>query len=157
LSEESYSIAVKVYALYGAFFNEVVKELGKQKALALHQRTYELMGVETGKKLRKQMGDIEYDLRTLAEILRKSNVSLGIDSEMVERPGSLLLSNARCPMYDGYRIGGLDDDTAKALCQVGAPAKLGSTLRELNPKVSYRLIRYRDGPADRCEEEVRLP
>lgn len=156
LAEVSYNIAVKVYALYGAFFNEVAKELGKQKTLALHRRAHELMGVETGKKVREQMGDIKYDLKTVAEILKKSNVSIGIDSQMTEGPGSLLLRNARCPMYDGYRMGGLDDDAAEALCQVGAPAKLGSTLKELNPNVSYRLTHYRDKPTERCEEEIRL-
>lgn len=156
MGEESYDAAVKVYALYGAFFNKVAKELGKQKALVLHREAHEIMGVETGKKLKEQMGDREYDLKTLAEILKKSNMSIGIDSQMVEGPGSLLLRNARCPMYDGYRMGGVDDGTAEALCQVGAPAKLGSTLKELNPKLSYRLTHYRDRPSNRCEEEVSL-
>jgi hypothetical protein len=156
LDEKSYSVAVKVYSLYGAFFKEVAKELGGQEALALHRRAHELMGIATGKKLREQTGDIKYDLKALAEILRKSNVGIGIDSQMVEGPGSLLLMNARCPMYDGYRMGGLDDDDAEALCQFGAPAKLGSILKELNPNVSYRLTHYRDKPTERCEEEIRL-
>jgi len=110
-----YNIAVKVCALYGAFFNEVTRELGKWKALALHRRAHELMGVKTGKKMREQTGDIEYDLKTLAEILKKSNLSIAIDSQMVEGLGSPLLRNARYPMYDGYRMGGLDDDAAEAL------------------------------------------
>jgi hypothetical protein len=156
LGEESYNVAVKVYSLYGAFFNEVAKELGEKKALALHHKAHELMGIETGRKLREQMGDIKYDLKALAEILRKSNVGIGIDSQMVEGPSSLLLRNARCPMYDGYRMGGLGDETAETLCQVGAPAKLGSTLKELNPNVSYRLTHYRQKPSERCEEEIRL-
>ena len=156
MSEQSYSVAVKVYSLYGAFFNEVTKELGDKKALALHRRAHEVMGIETGRKLREQMGNIKYDLKALAEILRKSNVSIGIDSQMVEGPSSLLLRNARCPMYDGYRMGGLGDEAAETLCQVGAPAKLGSTLKELNPNVSYRLTHYRQKPSERCEEEIRL-
>jgi hypothetical protein len=156
LGQESYSVAVKVYSLYGAFFNEVAKELGEKKALALHERVHDRMGAETGRKLREEMGIIKYDLKALAEILRKSNVGIGIDSQLVEGPSSLLLRNARCPMYDGYRMGGLSDEAAEALCQVGAPAKLGSTLKELNPNVSYRLTRYRQKPTERCEEEIRL-
>jgi len=156
LGQESHGVAVKVYSLYGAFFNEVAKELGEQKALALHRKAHELMGIATGRKLSEQMGDIKYDLKALAEILRKSNVGIGIDSQMAEGPSSLLLRNARCPMYDGYRMGGLGDEAAEALCQVGAPAKLGSTLKELNPNVSYRLTHYRRNPTERCEEEIRL-
>jgi hypothetical protein len=156
LGEESYNVAVKVYSLYGAFFKEVAKELGEKKALALHHKAHELMGVATGKKLREQMGDIKYDLKALAEILRKSNVGIGIDSQMVEGPSSLLLRNARCPMYDGYRMGGLGDEAAETLCQVGVSAKLGSTLKELNRNVSYRLTYYRQKPSERCEEEIGL-
>jgi len=154
--EEAYNAAVKVYALYGALFNEIVKEVGKEKALALHKNAHEYIGLKTGQKLREQMGDIEYDLKTLATILRKGNMSIGIDCQMVETPNSLLLKNSRCPMYDGYRMGGLGDNTTKTLCQVGAPAKLWTTLKQLNPAVIYILNHYRAKPDERCEEEVKL-
>lgn len=45
-------------------------------------------------------------------------------------------------MYDGYRQGGLDDETAEALCQVGAAARLGRLLGELDPRIHYRLNHY---------------
>ena len=154
--EEAYNAAVKVYALYGAFFKEVAQEIGKEKALALHEKTHELIGIKTGHMLKEQIGDVEFDLKILTNILRKGNMSIGIDCEMVETPGSLLLRNSRCPMYDGYRMGGLDDDTAETLCKVGAPAKLGSTLRHLNPDVVYQLNHYREKPDEVCEEEIKL-
>jgi len=59
-----------------------------------------------------------------------------------------------CPMYDGYRIGGLDDDTAEALCQRGATAKLGTMLRYLNPKLVYKLTSYRSKPDEACIEDI---
>ncbi|MCJ7506313.1 hypothetical protein MUP05_07605 [Candidatus Bathyarchaeota archaeon] len=93
MSEEAYSAAVKVYALYGAFFMQVAREFGKEKAVALHRNAHELMGIKTGRMIKKQMGSIRYDLKTLAEILRKSNVSIGIDSQMVEGLGSLRSTN----------------------------------------------------------------
>jgi hypothetical protein len=106
--------------------------------------------------IKEQMVDAEFDLKTLAIVLRNANMSIGIDCEMVQAPGSLSLRNSRCPMYDGYRMGGLDDDMAEALCQVGAPAKLGSTLRQLNQDAVYQLKYYRDKPDERCEEEIKL-
>ena len=102
------------------------------------------------------MGDVEYDIKALVTILKKGNMSIGIDCQMVETPNSLLLKNSRCPMYDGYRMGGLDDKTAETLCQVGAPAKLWTTLKQLNPAVIYTLNYYRAKPDERCEEEVKL-
>jgi hypothetical protein len=157
VGEVEHSTATKVYALYGALFNEIAKELGEGKALAFHKNAHEYVGLKTGKQIREQMGDIDYDLETLTKILQKGNSSIGIDCQMVTSEDTLLLRNLRCPMYDGYQLGGLDDRLAEMLCQVGAPAKLWTTLRQLNPDVIYSLNQYRDTPNERCEEEVKLP
>jgi hypothetical protein len=154
--EQAYNAAVKVYALYGAFFKGVAQELGKEKAVALHRKAHELMGIKIGRMIKEQMVDAEFDLKTLAIVLRNANMSIGIECEMVGTPGSLLLRNSRCPMYDGYRTGGLDDDMAETLCHVGAPAKLGSTLRQLNQDAVYQLKYYRNKPNEKCEEEIKL-
>ena len=154
--QEAYNAAVKVYALYGAFFMGVAREFGKEKAVALHRKAHELMGTKTGRMIKEQMVDAQFDLAALATVLRNGNMSIGIDCEMVETPGTLLLRNSRCPICDGYEMGGLDHDTAKTLCEVGAPAKLGFTLRQLNPNAVYQLKHYRDKPNDRCEEEIKL-
>ena len=58
------------------------------------------------------------------------------------------------PMYDGYRMGGLDDETAEALCQRGAAAKLGTMLAQLDPSIAYHLKHYRARPDEPCEEEI---
>jgi len=154
--KEGYNAAVKVYALYGAFFMEVAQEFGKEKAVALHRKAHELMGVKTGRMIKEQMAGAEFDLQTLGTVLRSGNMSVGIDCEVVQAPSSLLLRNSRCPIYDGYRMGGLDDDIAETLCRVGAPAKLGSTMKQLNQDVVYHLKHYRDKPDERCEEEIKL-
>ena len=157
MGEQEYSAATKVYALYGALFNEIVKEIGEGKALTLHKNAHEHIGLNVGKQLRERMGDIEYDLEILTKILQKGNQGIGIDCQMVKGTNSLLLRNLRCPMYDGYRMGGLDDRLAEMLCQVGAPAKLWTTLKQLNPRVVYKLNHYRDYLEERCEEEIKLP
>ena len=59
-------------------------------------------------------------------------------------------------MYDGYRLGGLDDETAEELCQRGAAAKLGTMLRHLNPNLEYQLTRYRPAPEEPCIEEIMM-
>lgn len=155
--EGAYEAAVKVYALYGALFKEIVNELGETKALTLHKNAHEYIGLKTGIRIREQLGDIDYDLETLTKVLQKGNQSIGIECQMVKSADSLLLRNLRCPMYDGYRLGGLDDRLAEMLCQVGAPAKLWTTLKMLNPDVVYKINHYRDVPDERCEEEVKLP
>ena len=153
--EQLFQATRKVYALYASFFKAVVQEVGLDRALALHAQAHEEQGIASGKLLKEKLGDKEVHLRELGSALQQSNLSIGIDSRLLRGDASsVVFSNTRCPMYDGYRMGGLDDETAETLCQRGAPAKLGTMLLILDPGISYRLTHYRSNPEEPCEEEV---
>jgi len=154
-NEQVFQAATKIYGLYGAFFKAVAKEVGLEKALALHTQAHDEQGIASGKILKEKMGQGRFDIQKLGSVLRESNLSIGIDSELAHSSSSsALFRNSRCPMYDGYRIGGLDDQTAEALCQKGATAKLGTMLKYLDPSITYRLKHYRLKPDEVCEEEI---
>lgn len=107
--------------------------------------------------LKEKIGEESPDLEKLGLILKESNLSIGIDCNIDHTTTTLLsFKNFRCPMYDGYRAGGLDDETAEALCQRGATAKLGVMLRYLNPNLVYRLTRYRSELDEPCIEEISM-
>jgi hypothetical protein len=147
----------KVYGLYGAFFKVVADGLGAEKALEMHAKAHDNQGLIAGKMLKDKFGDEIPDLQKLGAVLKESNRSIGIDCNLDQSTDSLLsFKNYRCPVYDGYRAGGLDDDTAEALCQKGATAKLGTMLRYLNPKLEYKLTRYRSEPNDPCIEDISM-
>ena len=153
--EQLFQATRKVYSLYAAFFKAVVQEVGLDRALALHAQAHEEQGVASGRLLKEKLGNKELDLRELGSILQQSNLSIGIGSRLSHAStSSVIFSNTRCPMYDGYRMGGLDDEIAEALCQRGVPAKLGTMLQLLDPGISYRLTHYRSSPEEPCEEEV---
>jgi hypothetical protein len=155
--EEIYQAAKKIFALYGAFYNLVAQQIGAEKALYLHAKAHEQLGITAGKMLRDKLGKETPELQSLGDILRESNLSIGIESEVAERnPTSIVFRNVRCSLYDGYRLGGLDDKTAETLCQWGAPAKLGSTLTYLSPDIKYNLQHYRRKPDEPCEEVIQL-
>jgi hypothetical protein len=157
LREEVYQATKKVFGLYGAFFDLVAREVGMEKALALHVEAHERLGITAGKLLQEKLGKERPDLQRLGGILQESNLSIGIESELAGvTPTSIVFRNLRCPLYDGYRMGGLDDKKAETLCQRGAPAKLGSTLKLLNPDTKYRLQYYRKKPDEPCEEVIGL-
>ena len=152
--EEIYEATKRVYALYGAFFGAVAREVGAERALALHAQAHEEQGLASGKLLKQKLG-VRPDIETLGSVLRASNLSIGIDSQLTAADSSsALFSNLQCPMYDGYRMGGLDDETAEALCQRGAAAKLGTMLTQLDPSIAYHLKHYRSRPDGPCEEEI---
>lgn len=153
--EQIFQATRKVYGLYGNFFKIVAEEVGMERALELHAQAHAEQGVAAGKLLKQKLGDAAFDIQKLGAVLRDSNLSIGIDSQLARSTASsALFSNTRCPMYDGYRQGGLDDETAEALCQVGAAAKLGRLLGELDPGIVYRLNHYRETPEEPCEEEI---
>jgi hypothetical protein len=154
-NDNVYKAAAKIYGLYGAFFKQVAGEIGTERALALHQKANKAQGLVSGAVLRNNWGSRPLDIQGIGTVLKESNQSIGIESEIKSSsPSSVLFANARCPMYDGYRNGGLDDQTAEALCQKGAAAKLGTMLQCLDPHINYRLTHYRSNPCQRCEEEI---
>jgi hypothetical protein len=156
-NEQVFQAATKVYSLYGAFFKAVAQEVGLDKAIDLHTQAHKEQGIASGKMLQEKMGQEQVDIQKLGSVLRESNLSIGIDSALAQSSASsALFINARCPMYDGYRLGGLDDETAEALCQKGASAKLGTMLKCLDPNINYRLKHYREKPDEVCEEEIFL-
>ncbi len=154
-SEDIYKVARNIFGRYGAFFKIVVREIGMEKALELHAEAHRDLGVATADTIRESMKGVEFNLETLGPLLRDGNISHGLMTEMVETPCSILLRNSRCPVYDGYRMAGLDNVTAKALCQYGAIAKIGTTVNLLNPKLSYELTHYRSKPDESCVEEIK--
>lgn len=155
--EEIYQAAKKIFALYGAFYSLVAQQMGTEKALYLHAKAHMQLGITAGKALKDKLGKEIPELQNLGDILRESNLSIGIESEVAERSlTSIVFRNLRCPIYDGFRLGGLDAKTAEILCQWGAPAKLGSTLTYLNPDIKYNLQQYRRKPEEPCEEVIQL-
>lgn len=145
----------KVYALYGAFFKSVAEEVGLAEALVLHAAAHEEQGMVAGKMLKDKMSSETIDLQKLGFVLRESNLSIGIACELAQASASsVLFRNSRCPLYDGYRMGGLDDAVAEDLCQTGASAKLGALLKQLDPTIIYRLSHYRSRPEESCTEEI---
>ena len=153
--QQVYMASRKVFALYAAFFKAVAQELGKEKALALHERAHEEQGIASAKMIRDMIGDAPCDIERLGSILQQSNLSIGINCELAQATSSsALFRNTQCPMYDGYRMGGLDDETAEALCQRGAPAKLGTMLKHIDPRIVYNLKYYRAKPDEACDEAI---
>ena len=155
--DEVFKVATKLFGQYGAFFKVVAQEVGMEKALDLHVKAHEDQGIASGKMLKETIDNEKADIQKISSILRESNLSIGIDSNLEQSNSTLaLFKNFRCPMYDGYRAGWLDDETAEALCQKGAPAKLGTMLKQIDPNITYKLKSYRSKPDEACEEEISI-
>lgn len=153
--EEIYYATRKVFASYAGFFHEVANEIGIERALALHERAHEKMGVGLARLI---FGACHppFELDSIRELLLAGNRRIGIESELAEAtPTAALLRNGRCPMFDGYWMGGLDERTARLLCERGAWVRLSGVVRELNPRLEHH-VKYRSGADEECLEEITL-
>jgi hypothetical protein len=155
-SEEIYFATRKVFATYAAFFVEVASTVGIEKALTLHERVHERLGMGLAQLLSGPCHP-QCELETLRELLVQNNRSLGMTSEVLEStPDLAVIKNDRCPMFDGYWMGGADEQTARLLCEHGCTVKLSTALGAMNPHIEHRVASYRASSEDACLEEIRL-
>jgi len=137
-NEDAFNVAKSAFSMYGAFFNNVAQEIGVEQALNLHTKTTEMMGVQMGQMTKEQMGISELDAKAAAMVARSVVSGFGISKvDAEEKPTSVLIKVHGCPLYEGYRAVGIDDETIEVLCRKGA-------------------LKFRSAPDDCCEEEITL-
>lgn len=134
-SEEVYQATKKVFAAYAGFFHEVAKEIGLERALALHQAAQERIGLAAARVLWSP-GQQHVDLDCLQSTLLASNRSIGIESEAADsaRAGSSPAA-PRCP---ARRAGG----------RSGRPARPSSSRRTWGSESSGGPRRWRSFPSE---------
>jgi len=141
-----------------AYVGTVAEELGMEKAVDLNNRACQMLGAAQGKMLKEQLGNEEIDSRKAAELLGKLiEEGFGILSEITEEsPERTVRKLGRCPIYEGAQAIGFDKQAIEANCRAGSLQFMDAAAKELNPKLSYHLTKFRSSADDSCEETVVL-
>jgi hypothetical protein len=114
-SEEVFTAAVGWAKLYGDFLREVVADIGLPKTITLHKKHGDNSGAMFVSELKK-LG--AFNPEALGKMMEQAYKPLGlINLEFVATPDSLEVKNGRCPMYEGLKMAGLDDETIDKLCR----------------------------------------
>ena len=155
--EDAFNSAKNAFSMYGAFFNNVAQEIGLERALKLDTKTNETMGVQMGQMTKEQMDIKELDTKTAAMVIKSVVSGFGISKiDTEEKPTSVLIKVHGCPVFEGRRTIGMDDETIEAMCRKGALGFMDTFFKQLDPNASYQLKKFRSGPDDCCEEEFTL-
>jgi hypothetical protein len=155
--EDPFNVAKNAFSMYGVYFNNVVAEIGLEPVLKLHTKTNETMGVQMGQMTKEQMGIKELDAKTAAMVIKSVVSGFGISNiDAEEKPTSVLIKVHGCPVYEGRRVVGMDDEAIEAMCRKGALGFLDTFFKQLDPDASYQLKKFRSGPDGYCEEEITL-
>ena len=106
-------------------------------------------------ELKDRTGTHYVDAVTAARLLAELVGVVGFEPEVVEEsPNRVLLKPGRCPIYEAGRALGLDHSAIEASCRTHTLPRMDKAAKELNPRLRYRLVKFRAGPDDSCVEEV---
>jgi len=139
-----------------AYLNSVADEIGMEQALALDTKTCQALGTAQGMMLKEQAGVEEVDLKTAEEmLLAMIEESFGITSEVTdESPNKITCKVGRCPVYESAEMLGMDNKAIEAGCKASSITYMDTAVKQLNPKLSYKLTKFRSSADDFCEEIV---
>ena len=141
-----------------AYLNAIADEIGMEQALALDTKTCQTLGTVQGQMIKEQAGADEVDVKTAEKLLSAMiEESFGIASEVLEEnPNETTCKVGRCPIYEAGEMLGMENKAIEAGCRAGAITFMDSAAKQLNPKLSYKLRKFRSSADDYCEESVVL-
>jgi hypothetical protein len=158
-TKDTFNGAKTAYTDYYTCFKTVVQEIGMVRALSLMTKSDEARGIEIGKKIKDEAGGKVFGLEKAAEtIINMAKGIGGIDDVLKKGPKKVvtLTKFGNCPVYDAAKEVGLDDKTIEAMCHAGSLRFLDEVVKQLNPKLSYRLREFRSADYGGCVEEIVL-
>jgi hypothetical protein len=152
MSEKTFNNVKHRLKVHDIFAQTVAEEIGMDRTVELFTQTAEKMGTIQGGLLRQQAGAKKFDAHMAATLVRATYENLGISMKMEEEsPRSILLTCTSCPNYTAAHEVGIDDKTIESWCRVGNIKFIDTVVKQLNPDLSFRLVKFRTTPKDSCE------
>ena len=143
--------------IYDVFVQAVAEEIGMERTLALINKVMEKGGTNTGNAMKKQAGIKKFDAKTALPLWKITPDNLGLSVKIVEEsPERVFMKCTKCSVYDAAHELGMDNKTIESLCQVGGIKFTDAIVKQLNPNLTYRVVKFRSSPDDFCEEEIVL-
>jgi hypothetical protein len=156
-SEDAFKAAKTAFTFFYAYHNTIAQEIGRERAVALLNKTFESMGARQGKMLKEQSGITKLDAKSAIPLLKSAKDSVGIGFEVVEEsPQRVVLRNGRCPFYESAQAAGVDAKFIETLCHSGPMRMADSLVKQINPNLSIGVRKFRSTPSDFCDEEIVL-
>ena len=152
--EDVFNAVKSVASIYGGFFKDVAEEIGMERALALHAKQGEGFGVMLAGMVRDQLGDKEFDMKTFSSVYSGAYEGFGFTYEMEESHTSILVKAYQCPLYEGFKMAGLDDKTIESMCSLMSAAEYAE-IKKVYPELTGR-VKFRTAPDKPCVEEFLL-
>jgi hypothetical protein len=153
--EDNLNGARGAFVFYDAYMNTVAQEMGMEKALALQTKMCENMGALQGQMFKGQNPNKDFDAKAAYLMIKTVDDTLGLVTEVLEEsPQKVRFKCKQCPIYEAGMLVGWDEKMRETGCRSGPIVFMDKVSKQLNPNLSYRLLKYRSSADDFCEEEI---
>ncbi len=148
--------ATNGYAYFFAYLGGVAQEVGMDKAVEIFTNMCRQMGMIQGKMVKEQAGVEEADVKTAVSLVKGVITDgLGIVVDVVEEtPNEVKFTCGSCPVYNGRQMVGMDLGLYEDICRRAPVEFMDALVKQFNPKLSYKLHKFRTGPEDTCIEGI---
>ena len=137
-SKEVFTAAVGWMKMYGDFLREVVAEIGLPRTIELHTKHGETFGAMFVDGLKKMGG---FTPEAMGKLIDQAYLPMGlINLESKATPDTLVVKNGKCPVYEGFKMAGLDDETIDKLC-TNREGAVYAAITEVFPEVKASMTR----------------
>jgi hypothetical protein len=155
--EDVFKGAKSAFCILYTYQNAVIRELGIERALALQTELSELIGTGQGRMLMEQLMIKGTDAIAAIPMIENLKENIGESFEIIEKSAvKVVMRNGRCPFYEAAQMIGMDNKAIMTFCQTGSIRIADAVVRQLNPKLSLRVRKFRKNATDACEEELFL-
>ena len=140
MREQDFNVAVSWARNVGNIF----QILGTEKTLEVAKTQGERNGAAFVEGL-KQMGG--FTPENMAKLIDQAYLPMGlVNIENKVTPTSLVMTNGKCPVYEGFQMAGLDDAFIGKQCEM-REAAIHAKISEAFPEVTVNFTRNKpDGP-----------
>lgn len=158
-TNNAFNGAKTAYMDFYAYIDETIKEFGMDRICALMTKSDEARGVKVGKMIKEQAGGKVFDANETAQTILDMAKEIGATDDVLEKSTDKVVTVTKfgnCPLYEAAKETGMDDKTIETLCHAGALVFFDNMVKQLNPKLSYRLRSFRSVDDGGCVEEIVL-
>ena len=139
------------------FANMVAQEIGMERTLNLTAKAGEKMGEMQGTMMKQQIGAKEIDAKTAWSLLKTTPEQLGLNFQIIEEsPKRVVVKAGRCSIYEAAQALGIDNKSIETMCKFSSNRFDDSLVKQLNPRLNFRVRKFRSSADDFCEEEITL-
>jgi hypothetical protein len=156
--EDKLKGAKNVFGLYYAYLNNVAREIGIDKAEEIGTELFKMNGSARGKMIKEKANMEEFTAEAASSAARQAIMEdFGIVSKPVEEGRDrVVVKCERCPVYDGAFMAGMDPGSIEVQCRNASIGYMNALVKELNPRLKYKLKKFRNSAEGECEEEIVL-